>query len=91
MKPIKQYTIFAIILGKKKYLEEISIRPDNRILPISYTEVPQEAHTWNTEIEAEKAISKIQNVHDREFISEPVMISPAKIKKIKIDRDELLY
>lgn len=82
--------VFFEILGRRKYISDMSIRPDNTIVPI-YTDDRDEAHQFADEGEALKKIGLFVNTHNREFKTENVeedywLPFPAKARKQQIER-----
>jgi len=70
----KATIIFFEIQGRKKYVSEMSIRPDNTVVPI-YDDDPDEAHQFPNEGEATKKIELFHNVHNRVFKTELIDVT----------------
>lgn len=65
--------VFFEVMGKKRYVSDLTVRTDNSILPIYNTDKDEAHHFFNEEAAA-TAIGKFHNVHNREFKTEPYQV-----------------
>lgn len=65
--------VFFEVLGKRKYVSEMSIRSDNKIIPM-YDDSQAEAHHFFDEDHARKKIALFHNIHNREFKTEQIEV-----------------
>jgi len=65
--------VFFEVMGKKRYVSDLTVRTDNSILPIYNTDKDEAHHFFNIEAAA-TAIGKFHNVHNREFKTEPYQV-----------------
>lgn len=63
------YIITTLISGRKKLITAFTKRFDNSLIP-EYSETEQNAKVFTTRIDAQEAIKKIHNTHDRIFLIE---------------------
>lgn len=66
-KLVPVYIIKTMIGTTQQYVADISKDTANMIVVAGYTPDKYQAHQWNSQEEANKAISKIKNPHQRVF------------------------
>jgi hypothetical protein len=78
--------VFFELAGKKKYVAEMPLRWDNKIIPILRDSI-DDAHQFEDEADAQKKISNFFNPHSREFKTMPHQADISK-KKLFIKTTE---
>lgn len=79
--------IYTEILGKKKFISSTSTQANNRILP-QYSEQEKEAKPFLLQHEADAFISRINNIHNRQFKTMHAEIDPKDIASVKFPKQK---
>ncbi len=86
-KKVTVYIAYAIVVGVKKYIADISRKSNNGILVAGYTTNNQEAHQWVDEPAVIKAIKSIYNPFERVFEYESIEVEEGRRARFPIERE----
>lgn len=81
--------IFTQVLGRKKYITGESLIHNNKIIPI-LDQNPAEAKGFETEAEARRYTSRINNVHNREFKYEKATMPASVLAPVALPAEKAL-
>ncbi len=81
--------IYFDVAGKRKYVAELPIRPDNRIVPI-FSDSLAMAHLFENEADARQKIDRFVNHNNHDYKTMPHKVKLSKRNAYKLEGGDLL-
>lgn len=89
MNKLRCSIIFFHVAGKRKYVAELPIRPDNRIVPI-YSDDISDAHLFEDENDAKEKLARFINLNNRMYQIMPHEVLLSKRDPTKLQGGAIL-